>query len=60
LRHSGFIGPKHRPKGATRGGRGVTRKLLSKTDGPAPGYETLLMEATIEPAWSSAGIPSGN
>ena len=28
---------------------GVTRKILSKTDGPAPGYETLLVEATIEP-----------
>jgi quercetin dioxygenase-like cupin family protein len=28
---------------------GVTRKLLSRTDGPAPGYETLMMEATIEP-----------
>jgi quercetin dioxygenase-like cupin family protein len=28
---------------------GVTRKILSQTDGPAPGYETLLVEATIEP-----------
>lgn len=27
---------------------GVTRKILSKTDGPAPGYETLIVEATIE------------
>lgn len=27
---------------------GVTRKILSKMDGPAPGYETLLVEATIE------------
>src|SRR5207245_244939 len=27
---------------------GVTRKILSQTDGPAPGYETLLAEATIE------------
>jgi quercetin dioxygenase-like cupin family protein len=33
---------------------GVTRKILSKTDGPAPGYETLLVEATIE-----AGVPIG-
>ena len=33
---------------------GVTRKILSKIDGPAPGYETLLVEATIEP-----GIPVG-
>ncbi len=28
---------------------GVTRKILSQTDGPAPGYTTLLVEATIEP-----------
>src|SRR3989442_1778309 len=27
---------------------GVTRKILSQTDGPAPGYTTLLVEATIE------------
>ncbi len=27
---------------------GVTRKILSQTDCPAPGYETLLVEATIE------------
>ena len=28
---------------------GVTRKMLSQTDGPTPGYVTLLVEATIEP-----------
>ena len=28
---------------------GVTRKILSKMDGPAPGYVTVLVEATIEP-----------
>src|SRR5438552_15980263 len=33
---------------------GVTRKILSQTDGPAPGYETLLAEATIE-----AGVAGG-
>ena len=33
---------------------GVTRKILSQTDGPAAGYETLLVEATIE-----AGVPVG-
>jgi len=27
---------------------GVTRKILSQTDGPAPGYVTLLVEAEIE------------
>jgi quercetin dioxygenase-like cupin family protein len=33
---------------------GVTRKILSQTDGPAPGYVTLLVEAEIE-----AGTPVG-
>ena len=33
---------------------GVTRKILSKMDGPAPGYETLIVEATIE-----AGVAIG-
>ena len=33
---------------------GVTRKILSKTDGPAAGYETLLVEATID-----AGVSVG-
>jgi quercetin dioxygenase-like cupin family protein len=33
---------------------GVTRKLLSETDGPAPGYVTLLMEAEI-----AAGVAVG-
>jgi quercetin dioxygenase-like cupin family protein len=33
---------------------GVTRKILSKTDGPMAGYETLLVEATIE-----AGVSVG-
>ena len=33
---------------------GVTRKILSKMDGPAPGYETLLVEAIIE-----AGVAVG-
>jgi quercetin dioxygenase-like cupin family protein len=27
---------------------GVTRKILSKTDGPTAGYETILVEAEIE------------
>lgn len=35
------------PPAASSGG--VTRKILSQTDGPAPGYVTLLVEATIEP-----------
>src|SRR5262245_714095 len=31
---------------------GVTRKILSQTDGPVPGYVTMLVEATID-----AGVP---
>jgi len=31
---------------------GVTRKILSQTEGPVPGYVTILVEATIE-----AGTP---
>jgi quercetin dioxygenase-like cupin family protein len=27
---------------------GVTRKILSQTDGPSPGYVTMLVEATID------------
>ena len=33
---------------------GVSRKILSQMDGPAPGYVTLLVEATIE-AGASVG-----
>jgi quercetin dioxygenase-like cupin family protein len=33
---------------------GVTRKILSQTDGPMPGYTTVLVEATIE-----AGVTVG-
>jgi quercetin dioxygenase-like cupin family protein len=33
---------------------GVTRNILSQTDGPAPGYTTILVEATID-----AGVPVG-
>src|SRR5438874_4283688 len=33
---------------------GVTRKILSQTDGPASGYVTILVEATIE-----AGVAVG-
>ena len=27
---------------------GVTRKILSRTDGPAPGYESILMDLIID------------
>ena len=33
---------------------GVTRKILSQTDGPIPGYVTVLVEATIEAGVSVA------
>jgi quercetin dioxygenase-like cupin family protein len=33
---------------------GVTRNILSQTDGPAPGYTTILVEAIID-----AGVPVG-
>ena len=33
---------------------GVSRKILSQTDGPAPGYATILVEATID-----AGVKVG-
>src|SRR3954466_5899380 len=52
---TGFVATEASAQGApaaTTGG--VTRKLLSKTDGPAAGYETLLVEAEIE-----AGVAVG-
>ena len=36
---------------------GVTRKILSQMDGPAPGYVTLLVDATIEPGVMVARHP---
>src|SRR4051812_23121080 len=39
---------------APPGGGGVNRKILSKTDGPGQGYETVLVEAEIE-----AGVAIG-
>ena len=40
------VSAQNAPPAATSG---VTRKILSQTDGPAPGYTTLLVEAIIEP-----------
>ena len=50
------------PTGTTT--TGVTRKILSQTDGPVPGYVTLNVEAEIEPGVTVArhthpGIESG-
>lgn len=33
---------------------GVTRKLLSRTDGLVPGYETLIMDVTVEAGETAA------
>jgi quercetin dioxygenase-like cupin family protein len=47
---TGFVATEASAQGAPpAAGGGVTRKILSQTDGPAAGYETLLVEATIEP-----------
>jgi quercetin dioxygenase-like cupin family protein len=46
---TGFIATEAAAQGAPPAAGGVTRKILSQTDGPAAGYETLLVEATIEP-----------
>ena len=52
---TGFIATDASAQGAPPAAAGgVTRKILSQTDGPAPGYETLLVEATIE-----AGVAVG-
>lgn len=44
---TGFIATDASAQGAAPSG-GVTRNILAKTDGPAAGYETLLVEAIIE------------
>src|SRR5438876_503646 len=49
-----FVAAEASAQGAPAASGGVTRKILSKTDGPASGYETLLVEATIE-----AGVSVG-
>ena len=52
---SGFIATEASAQGTPPAAAGgVTRKILSKTDGPAPSFETLLVEATIE-----AGVAVG-
>ncbi len=47
---TGFVATEASAQGAPPAGTpGVTRKILSQTDGPVPGYVTLLVEAEIEP-----------
>ena len=48
-----FIATEASAQGAPAAGTpGVTRKILSQTDGPTPGYTTILVQATID-----AGVP---
>src|SRR3954463_3775816 len=51
---TGFIATEASAQGTPPAAGGVTRKILSQKDGPAAGYETLLVEATIE-----AGVAVG-
>ena len=46
---TGFVATEASAQGAPAASSGgVTRKILSQTDGPAPGYVTVLVEAEIE------------
>ena len=46
---TGFVATEASAHGAPAAGTpGVTRKILSQTDGPTPGYVTMLVEAEIE------------
>jgi quercetin dioxygenase-like cupin family protein len=52
---TGFVATEASAQGAPpAAATGVTRKILSQTDGPVPGYVTLLVEAEIE-----AGVTVG-
>lgn len=51
---TGFIAAEASAQGAPPPPGGVNRKILSKTDGPAAGYETVLVEAEI-----AAGVAVG-
>jgi quercetin dioxygenase-like cupin family protein len=51
---TGFIATEAWAQGSPPPSGGVTRKILSKTDGPAAGYETMLVEAEID-----AGVAVG-
>lgn len=47
---TGFIATDASAQGAPPAGvPGVKRKLLSQTDGPMPGYATIIMEVEIDP-----------
>ena len=47
---TGFVATEASAQGAPPAATaGVARKILSQTDGPMPGYVTLIVEATIDP-----------
>src|ERR1043166_9503299 len=52
---TGFIATEASAQRAPPPSGGVNRKILSKTDGPAAGYETVLVEAEI-----AAGVAVGH
>jgi len=49
-----FVATAASAQGAPPAAGGVSRKILSQTDGPMPGYTTILVEATID-----AGVAVG-
>jgi quercetin dioxygenase-like cupin family protein len=61
---TGFIATSASAQGTPAATPGLTRKVLSQMDGPAPGYMTLIAEVEIEPGVLVArhthpGIESG-
>lgn len=46
---TGFIATDASAQGTPPPAGGLTRKVLSQMDGPAPGYITVLMEVDVEP-----------
>jgi len=61
---AGFIATDASAETAAPATNGFTRKLLSKMDGPTPGYVTLIMEVEIQPGvlvprHTHPGIESG-
>lgn len=51
---SGFVATEASAQGAPAASTGITRKVLSQTDGPAPGYVTIIAEVEI-----AAGVVAG-
>ncbi|MBN8942403.1 MAG: cupin domain-containing protein [Rhizobiales bacterium] len=51
---SGFVATEVSAQGAPPAATGITRKVLSQTDGPTPGYVTIIAEVEIQ-----AGVVAG-